>query len=132
LYVLRNEIPIQLLIETKLKIPNKIRDGCFRFLSPYCGESDTGIKQETNLARCFRCDKNFNTIDMVIAVRNPDFVNAVGFLRQFHEELSRNPKDRGMSRSAIRFDMGGPPARREKCVKPLPIKEIFDCKGDIR
>ncbi len=124
LYVLRNEIPIQILIETKLKIPNKIRDGCFRFLSPCCGEFNTGIKQETNLARCFRCDKNFNTIDMVIAVRNLDFVNSVRFLRQFHEDLSRTTGDR--ESTSVCFDMGNPPACREKCAKPLPMKEILE------
>lgn len=126
LYVLRNEIPIRLLIETKLEIPTKIRDGCFRFLSPCCGEFDTGIKQEKNLARCFRCEKNYNTIDITIAVRNIDFVNSVRFLRQFHENLSRKSGGRELIQPPVRFDMGVPPARREKCAKPLPMKEILE------
>ena len=62
LYELRNHIPVDALIR-ELGIPSKIRDGYFRFLCPLCNEFQTAVKPETNLARCFRCEKNFNTID---------------------------------------------------------------------
>ena len=35
---------------------------------------------KTNLARCFRCEKNFNPIDMVMVVKRFNFVEAVEFL----------------------------------------------------
>jgi DNA primase (bacterial type) len=66
LFELRNHIPINTLIENRLKMPAKISEGHFRFLCPLCGEFQTATNPKTNLARCFRCEKNFNTIDMVM------------------------------------------------------------------
>jgi len=63
LFELRNHIPISALIADRLNIPSKIREGQFRFLCPLCGEFQTATNPTTNLARCFRCEKNFNTID---------------------------------------------------------------------
>ena len=76
---LRNEIPIDALIR-HLGWPHKYRDGRFVFVCPRCGESESAIKPETNLGRCFRCETNFNPIDFTIAVREYDFVQAVEFL----------------------------------------------------
>lgn len=77
---LRNDIPIANLIADILKIPNKISEGYFRFLCPICGEFITATNAKTNLARCFRCEKNFNTIDMVMMVEHRNFVDAVDYL----------------------------------------------------
>ncbi len=66
LFKLRNSIPIDRLIEDNLKIASKIGEGWFRFLCPICGEFDTAVNPRTNLARCFRCEKNFNPIDLKI------------------------------------------------------------------
>jgi len=76
---LRNEIPIDWLIR-HLDWPHKHRDGRFVFVCPSCAESETAVKRETNLGRCFRCEMNFNPIDFTIAVRQYDFVQAVEFL----------------------------------------------------
>jgi len=62
LFDLRNNIPVDMLIRDQLQIPSKIRDGFFRFLCPVCNEFQTAVNPNTNLARCFRCEKNFNTI----------------------------------------------------------------------
>ena len=76
---LRNEIPTDWLIR-HLDWPHKRRDGRFCFVCPRCGESETAIKRDTNLGRCFHCETNFNPIDFTIAVRDYDFVQAVEFL----------------------------------------------------
>jgi len=85
LYILRNDIPIDALIETALCIPSRIAYGCFRFLCPLCKEFNTAVNPETNLARCFRCEENFNTIDLVMTIRKLDFVESVRFLQDHHK-----------------------------------------------
>jgi len=77
---LRNEIPIAILIADLLKLPNKICEGYFRFLCPVCSGFDTATYPKTNLARCFRCEKNFNPIDMVMVVNRANFKQAVEYL----------------------------------------------------
>jgi hypothetical protein len=88
LYQLRNFIPIDVLIEKKLLIPCKQSEGFFRFLCPICGEFQTSTMKKTNLARCFRCEKNFNTIDMVMFCRKTDFVESANFLIAYLQELT--------------------------------------------
>jgi len=81
LFDLRNNIPVDMLIRDRLKVPSKIRDGFFHFLCPLCNEFQTAVNPNTNLARCFRCEKNFNTIDIVMAVRKCGFKDSVLFLK---------------------------------------------------
>ena len=77
LRILRNQIPISKLISDFLRIPCKVSDGYFRFLCPLCSEFNTATNPKTNLARCFRCQKNFNPIDIVMAVNSCNFREAV-------------------------------------------------------
>jgi DNA primase len=77
---LRNEIPINLLINEFLKLPTKLSEGYFRFLCPICSEFVTATNPKTNLARCFRCEKNFNPIDMVMTAKQVNFRSAVDYL----------------------------------------------------
>jgi DNA primase len=77
---LRNEIPINLLINEFLKLPTKLSEGYFRFLCPICSEFITATNPKTNLARCFRCEKNFNPIDMVMTAKQVNFRSAVDYL----------------------------------------------------
>lgn len=81
LYRLRNSIPIDVLIEKELAIPSKISEGFFRFLCPLCNEFQTAVNPKNNLGRCFRCEKNFNTIDMVMSWHNIGFVDSVKYLQ---------------------------------------------------
>ena len=81
LYRLRNSIPIDVLIEKKLAIPSKISEGFFRFLCPLCNEFQTAVNPKTNMGRCFRCEKNFNTIDVVMTWQNTGFVDSVKYLQ---------------------------------------------------
>jgi len=92
LYVLRNEINVQMLIEKTLRIPCQVTEGCFRFLCPLCKGFDTAVNPETNLARCFCCEKNFNTIDLVMLIRQSDFVQSVTFLQSIHQKDSVSHK----------------------------------------
>jgi DNA primase len=80
LRALRNEIPIAHLIADTLEVPWKLSEGYFRFLCPLCREFNTATNSTTNLARCFRCQKNFNPIDFVMAARHSSFVESVQFL----------------------------------------------------
>ncbi len=83
LYRLRNEIPISVFIADVLQIPTQTTDERFRFRCPLCNEFNTAVKQETNLARCFTCEKNFNIIDLAMLVRNLNFIDCVNFLRRY-------------------------------------------------
>lgn len=85
---LRNDIPIDRLIADVLDIPHKLSEGYFRFLCPLCSDFHTATNPNTNLARCFRCKKNFNTIDIVMIDSHSSFLDAIHLLKsilpQFH------------------------------------------------
>jgi len=84
LYQLRNKILITTLIVDILNISTKTQDGCLRFLCPICSEFMTACNPKTNLARCFRCEQNFNTIDLTMLVKRVPFKDAVRFLLDFN------------------------------------------------
>lgn len=77
---LRNEVAIGDLIADHLDIPTKLSEDYLRFLCPLCSEFNTAINPSTNLARCFRCQQNFNPIDMVMTVKGCSFLDAVTYL----------------------------------------------------
>lgn len=81
LFKLRNLISVDNLIEEQLNIPSKISEGYFRFLCPICNEFQTATNPKTNLARCFRCERNFNPIDLVMIVKGIGFVECVKYLK---------------------------------------------------
>ncbi len=81
LYEMRNNIPLTRVLAL-LQWPHKTRDGRVCFVCPLCGESLTAINPRTNLGRCFRCETNFNPIDLVMLINGDDFVAAVHFLQE--------------------------------------------------
>ena len=83
LFSLRNHIKINNLISDILSMPSKFTDGYLRFCCPLCSEFVTATSSETNLGRCFRCNRNFNTIDLVMLDKKLNFVDAVKFLQQY-------------------------------------------------
>ena len=108
LFELRNHIPINALIVERLKMPAKISEGHFRFLCPFCGEFQTATNPKTNMARCFRCEKNFNTIDLVMTCEKASFVETVNILKAYRERLkqerhSRESNPRRFQPMAITF-----------------------------
>jgi len=78
---LRNDVDI-LCVISELSIETKKRGARLRFRCPSCGAFHTATKAETNLARCFRCARNFNPIDLVVAKRGLSFVDAVKYLQE--------------------------------------------------
>lgn len=86
LRTLRNDIDIAELIADVLDWPSKTSEGQFRFLCPICSEFNSATNPKTNLARCFRCEKNFNPIDMVMTINECTFVEAVEFLRRLTKD----------------------------------------------
>ena len=89
LRTLRNKIPIHKLIENELKIPCKYSEGVFRFLCPLCGEFMASVKKETNLARCFVCNQNMNTIEIVMHEKKMKFVDSVKYLQKYYDLLKQ-------------------------------------------
>jgi len=77
---LRNEVPIDWVIISLLRMEVKNPHGILRFRCPLCFNFHTATKDETNLARCFDCKTNFNPIDMVMTVEECSFIEAVQFL----------------------------------------------------
>jgi len=82
LFAIRNQISIRAVIENLLRIPTKEIEGVLRFLCPCCHEFQTGVNPKTNLSRCFRCERNFNTIEIVMADQSKTFVESVKFLQE--------------------------------------------------
>lgn len=107
LYQLRNEIPITVVIADVLEIPSKMIDGYFRFLCPLCSEFMTATNSKTNLARCFRCQKNFNPIDITMAANKYTFKEAVEYLHDIREKIKSRENQR--SRAMDQGLRTGPP-----------------------
>jgi hypothetical protein len=131
LYTLRNDINVQVLIQQTLRIPTRMSEGCFRFLCPLCNGFDTAVNPKTNLARCFRCEKNFNTIDLVMLIRQADFVHSVKFLQSIHQKDDQgqdrhDPMTKSSSnhKAAGRMKLKTPPEKSDS--EPCPIGEILD------
>ena len=80
LFRLRNDIPIDFIILDFLDLPRKMSEGFLRFLCPLCLEFNSATNPKTNLARCFRCKKNFNPIDLVMVDKGVPFKDAVRLL----------------------------------------------------
>lgn len=91
---LRNRIEIISLIVDVLEIIFKTHDGRFRFMCPLCRDFDTAVNTDTNLARCFRCKRNFNPIDMTMAVKRYSFIQAVRFLEPILEHVLAHAENR--------------------------------------
>jgi len=78
---LRNQIPIDAVIVDLLNLEVKNDHNIRRFRCPLCYNFHTATNHETNLARCFDCQKNFNPIDMVMTVGKCGFLDAVEILK---------------------------------------------------
>ena len=82
LKMIRNQIPIERVIVTMLNMEVRHTSKWLRFRCPRCYNFHTAINVDTNLARCFDCKKNYNPIDLVIAVGKCSFVEAVEYLKE--------------------------------------------------
>jgi len=91
---LRNRIEMIPLIAEVLELIYKTHDGRFRFMCPLCHDFDTAVNPATNLARCFRCQRNFNPIDMVMTVKRYSFMQAVRYLQPILEHVRARARNR--------------------------------------
>ena len=91
---LRNRIEMIPLIAEVLELIYKTDDGRFRFMCPLCHDFDTAVNPATNLARCFRCQRNFNPIDMVMTVKRYSFMQAVRYLQPILEHVRARARNR--------------------------------------
>lgn len=82
LRMMRNQIPIERLIATMLNMEVRHTSKWLRFRCPLCHDFHTATNRVTNLARCFDCKQNFNPIDLVMAVGECSFVDAVEYLKE--------------------------------------------------
>ena len=80
LFAARNSVPMRNVLAAMSGLPNKEIEGIFRFLCPVCGEFQTGINEKTNLARCFRCCRNYNAIELLMESQGISFVESVKLL----------------------------------------------------
>ncbi len=92
---LRNEIPLEELIEEHLRMPVKRVSGRFRFSCPVCSGYDTSVLREKNLARCFSCKKNFNAIDLTMSLASLDFVATVERLEKYRKSRQASESEGG-------------------------------------
>jgi DNA primase len=81
---LRNGISVRSLLK-ELKLEPKASEGQTRFLCPSCNEYQTAVHPRENLGRCFRCGRNYNPIELVMAARGIDFVSSVNFLKNYSQ-----------------------------------------------
>ena len=79
LFQVRNKIDINWLINEKLNLERQF-NGVWRFRCPLCQQFNTATQKKTNLGRCFCCQQNFNTIDLVIYTKKINFVPSVQWL----------------------------------------------------
>jgi DNA primase len=80
LYRLRNDVDLTKVVEL-LGIPRKRRGERLAFHCPECGTMNASASSERSLAHCFHCQRNFNSIDLVMAERGWGFLEAVDFLK---------------------------------------------------
>ena len=128
LFLLRNAIPIAYVIEHVLHLPTNCSDGILRFLCPKCQYFLTATNSSTNLARCFRCQINFNPIDIVIASKNISFLNAIQLLSpHIHYHLLPTSKARGTARmGSFPSKSSTPPDKHLRHRSELTLlKDIF-------
>jgi len=81
---IRNDLPMPVTIAALGRDgpPGKMSEGYFRFLCPNCGDMRATVNPRNNLAHCFTCSKNFNNIDLLLAL-DYDFRSAVGLLQNW-------------------------------------------------
>lgn len=81
LRMLRNQVPIDTVIIDLLNLEVRNDLKTLRFRCPLCYGFHTATNHETNLARCFDCQNNFNPIDLLIVVEKCSFLDAVEILK---------------------------------------------------
>ncbi len=79
LRALRNNVSV-LAVISDLRILTKMRGKRLTFRCAECAGYHTALNPRTNLAHCFRCERNFNPVELVMAERGSRFLEAVNYL----------------------------------------------------
>jgi len=98
---LRNQVPINHVIETLLGRPIANGDGKSRFACPVCRAMDTSINADHNLFKCFGCRQNFNPIELVMHQLHISFVDSVKWLKKRAARTPATEKRRNSQPVAI-------------------------------
>ena len=85
---LRNQVPVSIVLE-RLGVAERRRSGRREFVCPSCGGFHLALHPRENLARCFRCVKNYNPIDLVMSTSGVGFLDAVDEIRRLAGDASR-------------------------------------------
>jgi hypothetical protein len=125
LFELRNNIGVDTLIKEVLHVPCKSRQGRFSFLCPLCKQFDTSVNYKTNLARCFACEKNFNTIDLVMAIMQSDFLDSVRFLRKLHDQTLSGPIGNRVN-AARDLQTSHTDLKKSACPAPVHVGNVIN------
>lgn len=104
---LRNDVPVAVVVDA-LDLDRRARGRRREFRCPACGGFTGAIHARENLARCFRCARNYNPIDLVMVVRRASFREAVDQLR-------------GIARSRPSNEVPAVPRARQPVVKTNTI-----------
>ncbi len=81
LRTIRNQVDIGQVID-ELRLETRRSKDLVRFRCPSCHGFHTATNAKTNLGRCFDCKKNYNPIDLVMAVTRCNFLESIDFLKQ--------------------------------------------------
>ena len=100
LFQVRNEIDIDWLISDKLNLERQF-NGMWRFCCPLCKQFNTATQKKTNLSRCFSCQKNFNTIDLVIYSKKINFIPSVNFLLTLLDKIKSQSNKKTMIKTKM-------------------------------
>jgi len=125
LFALRNNIGVDMLLTDVLHVACKNRQGRFSFLCPLCRQFNTSVNHNTNLARCFDCKKNFNTIDLVMIIRQWNFVDSVRFLKKFYDGMLSGPGCNHVNVDTnLQISHGG--LQKSSCSAPVQLGDILN------
>ena len=90
---LRNAVPVRAVLES-LGVAQHQRGQRREFRCPECDGFHVAIHRRENLARCFRCAKSYNPIDLVMSSGGAGFLDAVEIVRGFAVEANRRTPER--------------------------------------
>ena len=78
---LRNDVPVELVFD-ELRLDSRWRGQRREFRCPKCYGMHVAVHDRVNLARCFRCQRNYNPIDLLMLVPGLKFPDAIRHLRR--------------------------------------------------
>ncbi|MFH1709165.1 MAG: hypothetical protein ABIF71_14775 [Planctomycetota bacterium] len=87
LRAIRNDLPMPVTIGCLAPDGpyGKMSECFFRFVCPHCRQIRATVNPKNNLAHCFCCHRNFNNIDLLLAL-GYDFIKAVALLWKWLKE----------------------------------------------